>query len=293
MLHTPARSPIPFVFPSRLLSHPSFLSPGQLHVQLSSMASSCLNIISYTIVYCYHRPPPIIRPPELSLLVPFAAEILHIALHCALLRSLCVSNWDDDVIDRFARRPLKAAAIFNKRAPVRLAESSLRKGARCRRLQLPQTKEERCRPKVSNASGDVRSSEMAKSRERATRSEKFAFCASAHRFQLSHMELNAPSKLLQLPPEVRPCRVQARSLTDAHPGPSTFVLLRDQVLLHTLAYTTPRDCTRVAAVNKLLSVLCSTWTLYRDLLSTLQDLPTSALADFRKPRSCADSQSRS
>ncbi|GAA5903606.1 F-box protein [Sporobolomyces salmoneus] len=61
------------------------------------------------------------------------------------------------------------------------------------------------------------------------------------------LETPAPPKLLQLPPEV---------------------------LLHTLAYTTPKDCAQLTAVNRLFSVLCSTWTLYRDLLSSLAALST-------------------
>ncbi|GAA5949318.1 hypothetical protein JCM3765_003369 [Sporobolomyces pararoseus] len=70
------------------------------------------------------------------------------------------------------------------------------------------------------------------------------------------MEGQTSSKLLQLPPEV---------------------------LLHTLAFTSPRDCAKAATVNRSLNVLCSTWTLYRDLLLSLCDLyfpTTEANSDY-------------
>ncbi|GAA6014118.1 hypothetical protein JCM11491_004110 [Sporobolomyces phaffii] len=61
---------------------------------------------------------------------------------------------------------------------------------------------------------------------------------------------------------------------------SKLLQLPPEVLLHTLAFTSPRDCARLATLNRLLSVLCSTWTLHRDLLAQLADSPTSSAAEF-------------
>ncbi|GAA5929508.1 uncharacterized protein JCM15063_004169 [Sporobolomyces koalae] len=66
------------------------------------------------------------------------------------------------------------------------------------------------------------------------------------------MSSHAPSRLLQLPPEV---------------------------LLRALAWSSPQDCARFSRVSKAAQSVCSTWTLYRDLLEVLCDPPPTRSSD--------------